>query len=300
MGMAIIVHGGAWDIPEELHEPHVAGCLRAAAEGWQVLAAGGTALDAVEAAIVSMEDDPAFDAGRGSCLNAAGEVEMDAGLMAGDDMRVGAVAAVQGVANPIHLARLVLEQSPNILLVGQGAALFAQEKGVPLVPPERLVVERERARWERLRREPGFQVRDAFGRSDTVGAVALDARGHLAAGTSTGGTPFKHPGRVGDVPQVGCGFYADDGIGGVSCTGWGESIAKVVLAKTALDLLGQTADPSLAARLAIAILGAKVGGLGGLILLDTRGRPGWAHNTPHMAMAYQVEGMDAPAGQIRG
>ncbi|MGC8836838.1 MAG: isoaspartyl peptidase/L-asparaginase [Anaerolineae bacterium] len=299
MGVALIVHGGAWDIPEDLQEPHVAGCLRAAREGWRVLREGGTALEAVEAAIVCMEDDPVFDAGRGSCLNAAGEVELDAGLMRGTDLRVGAVAAVQGIANPIRLARLVLEQSEHILLVGQGAVQFAQEKGVPLVPPERLIVERERARWERLRQQPAFQVRDAFGRADTVGAVALDVQGHLAAGTSTGGTPFKHPGRVGDVPQVGCGFYADDGIGGVSCTGWGESIAKVVLAKTALDLLGQTADPILAARLAIQILAAKVGGLGGLILLDARGRPGWAHNTPHMAMAYQVEGMEEPVGQIR-
>jgi len=299
MGMAIIVHGGAWDIPEDLQEPHVAGCLRAAREGWRVLQEGGTALEAVEAAIVCMEDDPVFDAGRGSCLNAAGEVELDAGLMWGADMRVGAVAAVQGIANPIRLARLVLEQSEHILLVGQGAVQFAREKGVPLVPPEYLIVERERARWEHLRQQPTFQAKDAFAGADTVGAVALDEQGHLAAGTSTGGTPFKHPGRAGDVPQVGCGFYADDGIGGVSCTGWGESIAKVVLAKTALDLLGQVADPGLAARLAVQILAAKVKGLGGLILLDSRGRPGWAHNTPHMAMAYQVEGMEEPVGQIR-
>jgi len=299
MGMAIIVHGGAWEIPEELHEAHVAGCQRAAGEGWRALAAGGTALDAVEAAVVSMEDDPTFDAGRGSFLNAAGEVELDAGLMSGVDMCVGSVAAVQGVANPIRLARLVLERSQDVLLVGRGAQQFAQQMGMALVPPEALVIPRERQRWEELRSQTEFRSRDAFGPADTVGAVALDTEGHLAAGTSTGGTPFKRPGRVGDVPQVGCGFYADDGIGGVSSTGWGESIVKVVLAKMALDLLGQTADPHLAARLAIEVLGTKVGGLGGLILLDARGRPGWAHNTPQMAMAYQVKGMDGPVAQIR-
>jgi len=299
MGMAIIVHGGAWEIPEELHEAHVAGCQQAAGEGWQALVAGGTALDAVEAAVVSMEDDPTFDAGRGSFLNAAGEVELDSGLMSGVDMRVGSVAAVQGVANPICLARLVLERSQDVLLVGRGAQQFAQQMGMALVPPEALVIPRERQRWEELRSQTELRSRDAFGPADTVGAVALDAEGHLAAGTSTGGTPFKRPGRVGDVPQVGCGFYADDGIGGVSSTGWGESIVKVVLAKMALDLLGQTADPRLAARLAIEVLGTKVGGLGGLILLDARGRPGWAYNTPQMAMAYQVEGMDEPVAQIR-
>ena len=299
MDLAIIVHGGAWEIPEELHEAHIAGCRRAAQDGWAVLTRGGSALEAVEAAVASMEDDPVFDAGRGSCLNAAGQIELDAGLMNGGDMRVGAVAAVQDIANPIRLARLVLEKSPSILLAGYGAQLFAQEMGMPLVPPQSLVVEREQQRWEQLRHEAGFQVQDAFGKSDTVGAVALDARGNLASGTSTGGVPFKRPGRVGDVPQVGCGFYADNGIGGVSCTGWGESIAKVVLAKTALDLLGQTADAQLAARLAIEILAGKVRGLGGLILLDTHGRPGWAYNTPHMAMAYQLPGMDEPRAQVR-
>jgi len=287
MQPAIIVHGGAWNIPPEEQEASRQGTRRAAEAGWAVLAAGGSAADAVEAAILVMEDDETFDAGRGSHLNTDGHVEMDAGFMDGATRRVGAVAAVQFVQNPIRLARVVMDQSEHILLVAGGAQRFAQKMGIPSCTLTDLVVPRELERWQAF-------VRQRDQAADTVGCVALDRHGHIAAGTSTGGTPNKAPGRVGDVPMVGCGFYADDEMGGASSTGWGESIAKVILARMALHHLETLGDPQAAARAAIQILIEKVKGRGGIILLSPDGRPGWHHNTPHMAFAYRTAGMDAP------
>ncbi len=287
MQPAIIVHGGAWNIPPEEQEASRQGTCRAVEAGWAVLEAGGSAADAVESAVVVMEDDEAFDAGRGSHLNTDGHVEMDAGFMDGATRRVGAVAAVQLVQNPIRLARVVMDQSEHILLVADGAQRYAQKMGIPSCTLTDLVVPRELDRWQAY-----LQQRDQA--ADTVGCVALDRHGHIAAGTSTGGTPNKMPGRVGDVPMVGCGFYADDEMGGASSTGWGESIAKVILARMALHHLEMTGDPQAAARAAIQVLIDKVKGRGGIILLSPDGRPGWHHNTPHMAFAYRTAGMDAP------
>jgi beta-aspartyl-peptidase (threonine type) len=298
MPLSLIVHGGAWDIPDEEVDEHQDGCRRALDAGWRVLEAGGTALDAVEAAVRVLEDAPIFDAGVGSVLNRDGEVELDAAVMDGATLRSGAVAAVRCVRNPITLARRVLE-SHVILLVAQGAERFAEQSGIPLCDPADLIVERERRKWAELLANPDAQAQDSFGAkpaspsmaqpSDTVGAVALDRFGHLAAGTSTGGTPNKLPGRVGDSPLIGCGLYADDQTGGCSSTGWGESIIKVLLAKTATDLIGAGHEPMTAAQRAIDTLAQRVGGYGGCILLDGQGRPGFAFNTPRMAYAYRVE-----------
>ena len=320
MPLSLIVHGGAWDIPDDEVAEHQAGCRHALEVGWRVLQDGGAALDAVEAAVRALEDAPIFDAGVGSVLNHDGEVELDAAVMDGATLRSGAVAAVRRVRNPITLARRVLE-SQVILLVGQGAERFAEAAGVPLCDPAELIVERELRRWQDLRAREGFRTQDAFGAkpgdketdrqgaggvealstqptrspgslahpSDTVGAVALDRYGHLAAGTSTGGTANKLPGRVGDSPLIGCGLYADDMTGGCSSTGWGESIIKVLLAKTATDLIGAGLPPMEAARRAIDVLARRVGGLGGCILLDGRGQVGFAFNTPRMAYAYRTE-----------
>ncbi len=327
MPIALIVHGGAWDIPDDEVEPHLAGCRRALDIGWKALTDGATALDTVEAAVRIMEDDPAFDAGVGSVLNRDGLVELDAAIMDGATLRSGAVAAVRSVRNPVTLARRVLE-SEAVLLVGRGAERFAEAVGVERCAGEDLIVPRERARWEELRRLEAFRTPDAFQRppgeiagrrgivwggsdretacaaslhpevpplhidhpGDTVGAVALDCYGNLAAATSTGGTPFKLPGRVGDSPLIGAGLYADVQTGGCSSTGWGESIIKVLLAKTATDLLGAGHASADAARMAIERLERRVNGLGGVILLDRRGRAGFAFNTPRMAYAYRVEG----------
>jgi beta-aspartyl-peptidase (threonine type) len=292
---AIIVHGGAWDIPPELHQDHRRGTGQAAKAGWRVLAAGGSALDAVEAAIVTMEDDETFDAGRGSFLNADGQVELDAGFMDGRDLKVGAVAGVQFIRNPIRLARAVMEESEHVLLIAHGAERFAQKMGFPTCDLTDLAVPREFERWQRLLYDQTYSTRQPFSHpADTVGCVALDRAGHIAAGTSTGGTPNKMPGRVGDVPMVGCGFYADDELGGASTTGWGEAIAKVILARLALHHLQDLGDPQAAGQAAIEVLAQKADGVGGVILLSPDGEPGWFYNTPHMAYAYQAAGMDAP------
>jgi L-asparaginase / beta-aspartyl-peptidase len=305
MQPAIIVHGGAGDIPPEMHEAYCQGVLRAVEAGWAVLATGGPAVDAVEAAIVIMEDDEAFDAGRGSFLNADGQVELDAGCMNGASMRVGAVAAVQFIQNPIRLARAVMDKSEHVLLVAEGAQRFAYKMGFRPCDLTDLAVPREFERWQKLLYDRTYSARQSFaggqtfaGPADTVGCVALDQAGHIAAGTSTGGTANKMPGRVGDVPMIGCGFYADDQLGGASTTGWGESIAKVLLAATALRHNQELGDPQAAAQSAIQVLADKVNGVGGVILLSPDGRPGWHHNTPYMAYAYRTAGMDGPVVAI--
>jgi beta-aspartyl-peptidase (threonine type) len=294
MRPSIIVHGGAWDIPPDLLEAHRQGTHRSVQAGWDVLQAGGSALDAVEAAIVIMEDDETFDAGRGSFLNADGQVELDAGFMDGAGLLVGAVAGVQFIQNPIRLARAVMEKSEHVLLIADGAQRFAHKMGFPACELTDLAVPREFERWQKLLYDRTYSARQSFAHHDTVGCVAMDREGHIAAGTSTGGTPNKMPGRVGDVPMVGCGFYADDELGGASTTGWGESIAKVILARLALHQLGELGDPHAASRAAIETLAEKANGVGGVIVLAPDGRLGWHFNTPHMAFAYRTAGMDAP------
>lgn len=294
MTIAIIVHGGAWAIPDNQVDAHAHGCLDALQAGYAALRKGGSALDAVQTAIQRMEDDPIFDAGKGSCLTQDGMVELDAGLMDGATLNVGAVACVKRIARPIHLARLVLE-SPHVLLVGEGAERFAQQHGMVLCNSEDLIVDRERQIWEEFRQQGQPRYGDAFEpRQDTVGAVALDAWGNIAAGLSTGGTPNKLPGRVGDVPQVGCGFYADNAVGGVACTGLGEAIARMALAQRAIQMLESGIAPQQAAGQAIQALATRVGGTAGVIVLDRQGRIGIAYNTKRLARAYLVEGMPRP------
>jgi beta-aspartyl-peptidase (threonine type) len=281
----LVVHGGAYDIPTESHEAHTAGCRRAAQAGWQVLAGGGSALRAVETAVRVLEDDPTFDAGRGSYLNAAGEVELDAIIMDGRDLNFGAVAAVRRVRHPVTLARLVMTESAHTMLAGPGAETFAREHDLPVCPPEELLTGRELERW---RAQVGGTSHKGDGNAiprDTVGAVALDGAGNLAAATSTGGTFNKHPGRVGDSPLVGCGAYADNRVGSVSATGEGEALMKVVISKTVCDFLVRGMAVQEAADAAIAVLAERTAGEGGVIVLDRLGRVGIAHNTPYIAHA---------------
>ncbi|MBM3129781.1 MAG: isoaspartyl peptidase/L-asparaginase [Chloroflexi bacterium] len=293
MGIALIVHGGAGAIEEHQVVPHRDGARRAAQIGWEVLTKGGNALDAVQAAVIAMEDDPAFDAGVGSFLDRDGKVSLDASLMDGRTLDAGAVAGVQRVKNPIALARRVLE-SEHTFLIARGAEEFAAEKGIALIENAALRTPEQIAIWEQCRANPPgrdgarYVPLQGFG---TVGCVAVDRAGNIAAGTSTGGMKFKRVGRVGDSPLIGAGVYADNARGGASSTGWGEAITRVVLAKYAVDALVDDRDPRDIARAAIEHLARRVGGTGGIIIADARGRIGFAFNTPRMARAFIVEGM---------
>jgi beta-aspartyl-peptidase (threonine type) len=305
----LLVHGGAWAIPDDAVEAHTFGVRSALLAGYALLERGATAVDAVEAAVAVLEDDEAFDAGRGSFLTRDGKVQLDALLMDGGitgTMRAGGVACVERLRNPIRAARLVLEKSPHVYFVGHDAENFAAGHGMPLIDNAELVLDRERKRLaeaqhkeragipdhtfsgvhetdqEMDKEAPGFTPYDASSH-DTVGAVALDAGGNLAAATSTGGTLNKTPGRVGDSSLIGCGCYADNLSAAVSLTGWGEPIMKLVLGKWAVDRVLAGDAPDSAAQSAIAYLFRRLGGHGGIILLGPDGRYGLAHNTPRMA-----------------
>jgi L-asparaginase / beta-aspartyl-peptidase len=288
---SLIVHGGAWKIPDEAVADCREGCRRALEAGWKFLACGGSAIDAVEAAIVTLEDDPTFDAGIGSHLNRDGRVQLDAILMDGSTLKAGAVAAVERVRNPIRLARKVLEESEHMMLVGPGAEQFAVEHGQVLCSPAELILEREKMAWRRCIEDQHAAEHHLNHTAGTVGAVAFDSQGRLAAGTSTGGTCCKFPGRVGDSPLIGCGCYADGEVGGVSCTGYGEGIMRIVMAKTTVDLLrasqtgahGAANNAQSACDSAVRVLAERADATGGLILLDKTGRPAAAFNTSRMA-----------------
>jgi beta-aspartyl-peptidase (threonine type) len=282
---------------------HQRGVAHALEIGYKILSEGGTATDAVEAAVTILEDDPTFDAGRGSFLTSEGKVQLDALLMDGATLRAGGVACIEHLRNPIQAARLVLDKSPHIYFVGAGAEAFAASHGMKLIDNSELVLDRERIRLkeaqERLATGQPDQTfsgplaqdcslipipsSDPTSSHDTVGAVALDQYGNLAAGTSTGGTLNKAPGRVGDSSLIGCGCYADNHSAAVSLTGWGEPIMKLVLGKWATDRVSQGVTPELAAQQAISYLFARLGGHGGIILLGPDGQFGIAHNTPGMA-----------------
>ncbi len=357
MGPTLLVHGGAWALPDDAVAAHERGIWGALAAGYAAFSKGGGAVDAVEAAVASMEDDDTFDAGRGSFLTRDGRVQMDALLMDGATLRTGGVACVERLRNPIHAARLVLEKSPHVYFVGVGAERFARQHGMALCDNTELILPRERERLMRFQRaellgaedttfsgvagdrfragvsEPGPRtgdlepatpdVREAdeqagqavsasvhealeflptdnptLNSHDTVGAVALDAAGNLAAATSTGGTLSKAPGRVGDSSLIGCGCYADNQSAAVSLTGWGEPIMKLVLGKWAVDRVARGSAPQAAAEAAIEYVYRRLGGHAGIILLGPDGRFGIAHNTPRMAWGIQT-GAGAEVGVTR-
>jgi beta-aspartyl-peptidase (threonine type) len=272
---AILVHGGAGPAaPDDEAVACEAGCQKAARAGYEVLRSGGSSLDAVVAAAVVLEDDPLFNAGTGGALTADGVVELDASVMVGESRAAGAVACVRDIKNPIRLARAVMEKTRHVLLAGEGASRLADEVGIPRVDPGSLVTDRARRRLH-----------------GTIGAVAIDERGHVAAATSTGGTSHKRAGRIGDSPLIGAGTYADDRAGAVSMTGTGEVIIRVVAAKFACDALRQGASARQAADRTVEEL-ARVGGDGGLILIDGQGHLSFAFNTARMSRAW-IDGAGA-------
>lgn len=286
MTIAIVVHGGAWEIPDAVAEIQIVGCAEAAGRGHAVLRDGGSALDAVEAAVRAFEDDPRFDSGLGSFLNRDGVPELDAGLMDGTTLLSGAVASVVGIRNPIALARRVLDVGTDRLVVGAGAVRLARDLGIAAVDPEEMTTTGSRAFWERHRARDPRAIFEPHAQG-TVGAVALDAHGNVAAATSTGGLPGKNPGRVGDSPLIGSGFYADSEAGGASATGHGEAIMTVGLTRFVVDRIrsGERVDEAVASAVA-ALAAPRVGGAGGVIALDREGHAGAAFNTSRMARAW--------------
>jgi L-asparaginase / beta-aspartyl-peptidase len=296
----LVVHGGAWAIPADMVDAHINGVRNAMAAGWRVLERGGSALDAVEEAVVIMEDDETFDAGRGSFLNREGRVQLDAIIMDGNTLRAGGVGCVEHLRNPVRAARKILSESPHVYFVAEGAERLAAEHGLPLCKNEDLVIPREVQRLKEFQAHAAEQKPNLFAPEmshDTVGAVALDRDGNIAAATSTGGTLNKAPGRLGDSSLIGCGCYADNRSAAASTTGWGEPIMKLVLAKWAADRVQSGSTPEWVAKEAISHLEERLNGHGGIILLDSDGRFGIAHNTPRMAWA--VKKVDAESFGIQ-
>jgi beta-aspartyl-peptidase (threonine type) len=283
--IAIAVHGGAGGWPEPERAQALGGVERAAAAGWAQLAGGGSALDAVTAAVVALEDDPLFNAGTGSVLNAAGEVEMDASVMSGEDLACGGVACLRRVRNPVLVARRVMEATDCVLLAGPLATAFAREQGFPDHDP---VTERRRTQWESALARGARPAGDGNSPS-TVGAVALDDAGRLAAATSTGGRELKRPGRVGDSPVPGAGNYATREAA-VSATGSGEAILRAAMAKTVADRVASGIDAPGAAAEVLREMTRRFDLPLGVICLDRQGRIGIAHSAIAMPHALRRTG----------
>lgn len=294
----ILIHGGAGTTPAPDPHPALDGARKAAAAGWAVLVNGGTSLQAVEAAVIALEDDGQFNAGRGSCLTSDGTVEMDASIMEGARLHAGAVAAIRGVRNPVRLARRVMEDSGHLLLAGEGAERYAREIGERFEEMQWFITAKQRARYEELHAEALASGKVDRRKLGTVGAVAVDRNGVVAAATSTGGTAYKRPGRVGDTPLIGCGTFADNGSGAVSCTGHGESIIRTTLARWTCDAIAQGRSPAEAAQAASTLLRERVDGDGGLIVVGPDGRAGWAMNTPLMARAIMRPELPEPLARV--
>ncbi len=283
----IIVHGGAWGIPDRLVEANLNGVKESVKAGWKVLETGGSALDAVVAAVNVLEDDPGFDAGIGSVLTEDRTVEMDALIMDGANLDAGAVAGLRDIRYPIRLARKVMEETPHVMMIGEGASRVAEQFGLERITQEELVTDEAAREFEEWSKKSEFG--DSFGH-DTVGAVALDRDGNIAAATSTGGVTGKRVGRIGDVPLIGSGGYADNRVGGVSTTGHGESIMKVNLAKLVLTYMETGMNVQEASEKALGYMSVKVKGHGGLIAIDAEGNTGHAFTTKRMVWASIKDG----------
>lgn len=302
----IVVHGGAGRWTASRRSKGLEGAELAATRGFRLLTAGEKALDAVQEAVVEMEDNPVFNAGIGSSPNLLGRVEKDAAIMDGSNLQAGAVAAVSTVRNPIVLARNVMEETNHVLIVGGGAERIAEAMGFPcdgsegkahtwtsLGPPDRQNVLRKFVRNLSLsRRHPRVLL------GDTVGALALDHAGNLAAAASTGGTSRKLPGRVGDSALIGSGIYADNMTGAAVSTGVGEVAIRLVLSKHACDLMLRSTAKEAALK---ALEGRKLYGFTriGLVTLDRHGRFGVVHDTPDLCWAYMTPGDRRARSYIR-
>lgn len=290
----IVLHGGAGAVTRDRIAPDAEkayreGLAKALAAGYAVLEKGGSAVDAVEAAVRALEENPRFNAGIGATLTRAGTHELDAAIMDGATLKAGSVAGIQHVASPVGLARLVMERTPHVMLIGEGAEAFARSQGLPWVPNTYFRTETQAQSLQKLRE----RERAKPATKDTVGAVALDQKGNLAAATSTGGMLDKLPGRVGDAPLIGAGTWADNRTCAVSCTGHGEFFIR---AQVSYDIAAQMAyqgvplERAAAASLAKAL---KLGGQGGLVALDAAGHVTMPFTTPGMFRAVHLAGAAA-------
>lgn len=286
----VVVHGGAGHIPKERSDRSMEGVRSAARAGYVVLQGGGSSMDAVVEAVTHLENNPSFNAGCGSVLNTKGEVEMDAFVMDGKALGSGAVSAVRNIANPIQLARLVMDKTNHLCLTAEGASQFARSMGVPEVPQESLITEYSRMRWKKNLAPDANPVECQIGKMGTVGAVAVDSEGNVACATSTGGILNKMEGRVGDTPCIGCGGYADNKMGAVSTTGHGEAIMKVVLSRLILFHMEQGQSAEAASDLGLAYMKSRVGGLGGVVTVDPQGH--WAACFSSLQMAWAAAQKD--------
>ncbi len=287
--VCIAVHGGAGvldqnEMDEELKKLYGEGLSLAVQKGHQILLNGGSAIDAVASAVTALEDNPLFNAGRGSVFTFEGKQEMDASLMDGSNFKAGSVAMVRNVRNPIQLARKVMDESPYVLLAGTGAEEFAKSKDLPFEPDSYFFNEKRYKQWQAVK-DSGFHRLDdrAPKNLGTVGAVALDQKGNLAAGTSTGGMTNKRYGRIGDSPLIGAGTYADNQHCAVSCTGHGEFFIRVV---AAYDVVAGMSYGNLTLKESTDLVVMKklleMGGEGGLIAIDRSG---------NIALPFNAEGM---------
>ncbi len=291
-GPGLLVHGGAGDVPQDRIAVHEAGCVRAARAGQEVLAQGGSALDAVVGAVCVLEDDPCFNAATGGSLTRDGHLQLDASVMEGRQLRAGGICALPPFENPVQIARAVLEDGAHVLYAGEGAAAFATDNGFRPADPADMITDRARTK-----------LKDALAQGEaqswaggTVGAVAVDGSGNVASATSTGGTAAKRAGRVGDTPLIGAGTYADITGGAASATGHGEGIIRVSMAYAAVQRLVAGAEPLSAAAGAVRELEERVGSTGGIILAAADGRLGLARSTRSMTWAAAWEGEPPASG----
>jgi len=302
---SIMVHGGAGALDnindEKIALRYLDSIRRTLEHGREILQLGGSALQAVEACASLLEDDPVYNAGCGSVLNENGKVEMDAAIMDGRDLAAGAVAAIENIANPVQLARLVMSKSEHVMLIGAGAMRFADHCGIPRVPetyfltPDRIAQLQEARRQRKIMLDHDSTDDDSEDQKyGTIGAVAMDSSGNLAAATSTGGIVNKRMGRVGDSPIIGAGVYADNETCAVSATGYGEDFMRTVIAKTISDFIYlNNMNAEQATKAGIEYLTRKVKGRGGVIVIDKDGNCSSAYSTKKMIHGWIEKGKEA-------
>jgi beta-aspartyl-peptidase (threonine type) len=294
----IVIHGGAGNVtPARVaaagEQAYRDGLEQALAAGYAILARGGSSLDAVQAAVTALESNPLFNAGIGATFTRDGRHELDAAIMDGRTLAAGSVAGIEHVASPVGLARLVMDKSPHVMLIGPGAEAFAQAQGLPRVDNSYFTTPANWAAYQKAQAEP---KPPAPVTKDTVGAVALDQQGNLASATSTGGILNKLPGRVGDAPLIGAGTYADNRTCAVSCTGWGEFFIRAQVAYDISAQMNYLATPLAQAAQNSLDKALKLGGDGGLVAIDAGGRIAMPFNTKGMFRASHVSGKPVYVG----